>query len=522
MKFDLMKNPIVLLVLVCFLAAAQTNAVAAQAADDYATYCASCHGTQRLGGAGPALLPGNLGRLKPKQAHAVIRDGRLATQMPAFGKQLQPLQIEALVDLIYTQPLQQPQWREANIVRSHNKFFVPLKDQKPLFKADPLNLFVVVETGDHHASILDGDTFEVLKRIPTRYALHGGPKFSPDGRYVFFGSRDGWISKFDLYNLKYVAEVRAGINMRNIAISHNGRYILAGNYLPNTMVLFDAHDLSLVQVLPATDTNGKFSRVSAVYQAAPRQSFIVALKDVPEVLELSVDDADKEGGHAFYGHGPFTEEMLRATRTSKIRHIALDDVLDDFFFDPQYRYILGAARSGTSGRVIDLDLGKEIAAIDIDGMPHLGSGIYWQRNGKTVMATPNLKQGLLSIIELGSWKLIKQIKTKGPGFFMRSHEKSKYAWADVFFGPNKDLMHVIDKQSLEIVKTLRPRPGQTAAHIEFTKNGSHALMSIWEDDGALLVYDAKSLELVKTLPMRKPSGKYNVYNKINLSSGTSH
>jgi hypothetical protein len=40
-------------------------------------------------------------------------------------------------------------------------------------------------------------------------------------------------------------------------------------------------------------------------------------------------------------------------------------------------------------------------------------------------------------------------------------------------------------------------------------------------DGALVVYDAHTLAEVKRLPMLKPVGKYNVYNKIRLSEGTS-
>jgi hypothetical protein len=83
-------------------------------------------------------------------------------------------------------------------------------------------------------------------------------------------------------------------------------------------------------------------------------------------------------------------------------------------------------------------------------------------------------------------------------------------------------MHVIDKRTLEIVKTLRPELGQTAAHVEFTRDGSHALVSLWEMDGALMVFDAQTLEEVKRLPMRKPSGKYNVWNKTRYSEGTSH
>jgi hypothetical protein len=41
-------------------------------------------------------------------------------------------------------------------------------------------------------------------------------------------------------------------------------------------------------------------------------------------------------------------------------------------------------------------------------------------------------------------------------------------------------------------------------------------------DGAIVVYDAASLTEVKRVPMVKPSGKYNVYNKITYSAGTSH
>ena len=43
-----------------------------------------------------------------------------------------------------------------------------------------------------------------------------------------------------------------------------------------------------------------------------------------------------------------------------------------------------------------------------------------------------------------------------------------------------------------------------------------------EMDGALIVFDAATLREVKRIPMRKPAGKYNVYNKITRSSGASH
>lgn len=470
------------------------------AGDLYQTHCASCHGKDRFGLTGPALLPENLDRLKKDAAFTTIQKGRVATQMEGFASKLDDKQIQTLVDYIFTPPPAPPVWGEAEIKASHIVYPSKLpKQDSPVFKADPLNLFVVVEAGDHHVSILDGDRFEVIHRFPSRFALHGGPKFSPDGRFVYFASRDGWISKFDLYRLEVVAETRAGLNTRNTAVSSDGKYVTVGNYLPNSLVLLDAKDLSFIKSIPVASSKGENSRISAVYDAAPRQSFIAALKDVPEAWEISYADGD-----AF-----------------PLRRIPLDSVLDDFFFDQSYTHLLGASRQG-DGQVIDLDAGRAVAKLAVSGMPHLGSGITWEYQDTTVLATPDLKEGKINIIDMANWRLLKQLKTDGPGFFMRSHEKSPYAWADVFSGEHKDEMHVIDKKTLEIVKTLTPAPGKTSAHVEFTRDGRYALVSIWEMDGALVVYDANTLQEVKRIPMKKPVGKYNVYNKINRSSGTSH
>ena len=269
--------------------------------------------------------------------------------------------------------------------------------------------------------------------------------------------------------------------------------------------------------------DGTPSRVSAVYQAPPRESFVLALKDVPEIWEVSYSKNPDLGlfagglAHDWKIEGPVPQDT-----PFPIRKITTPDYLDDFFFDQTYEYVMGASRKGVDGLVIDLVIGQKVADLELPGMPHLGSGITWAYGDTTVMATPHLKEGVISVIDMKTWKTIKRIPTEGPGFFMRSHENSPYVWADVFFGPNKDAMHILDKNSLEIVKTLRPVPGATVAHVEFTRDGKYALVSVWEDDGEVLIYDANTLEIVKRLPMRKPSGKYNVWNKITFSEGTSH
>ena len=482
-------------------AIAATDTALEQAAGSYQTHCQSCHGTNRFGGTGPALLPESLSRIKPDEIRNVIRNGRPASQMAGYAKVLNPAQIDALANYLQQPPASLPSWDNDDIRRSHTILadLGKLPDT-PQHDADPLNLFVVVESGDHHLDILDGDRFQVLARFTTHFAVHGGPKFSPDGRFVYVASRDGWVSLYDLHNLKLIAEVRAGLNTRNLAVSKDGRWVLVGNYLPGNLVVLDARDLSLVKTIPAIGQDRSASRVSAVYTAPPRDSFIVALKDVKEVWELST----------------------AGTPDFEPRRIQAEDVLDDFSFSPDYRQLLATSRKAKGGQVIDLDSGKVVTDIPLPGMPHLGSGTYWQRNGQWVFATPNISKGLISTIDFKTWTLIKEIPTLGPGFFMRSHVNSRYAWTDVMLGPDNEAIHLIDKQTLEIVRTLRPVPGKTAAHVEFTHDGRYLLLSIWATDGALIVYDSHTLEEIKRIPMNKPSGKYNVGNKIEFVEGTSH
>ncbi len=503
---------------------ALTGTVNADATDDYETYCAVCHGKTRLGGLGPALIPETLGRMRGPALDDVIALGRPATQMPAFGDALGAERIANLAAFLKTPLDDVPDWNVRDILATRSMSETYAAATAPIWQADPMNITLVVETGDHHVSVLDGDTFEVLDRFPTPFAVHGGPKFTPDGRFVFIMSRDGWVQKYDLWSLQEVGRVRAGLNSRNIAISKDGKWLAVANYLPMSLAILSTDDLTPNRVMPVADRDGSPSRVSAVYQAPQRDSFVLALKDAAEIWELpTAADGSPDQQQIAPDHDRNGAGASKASAGSfALRRIGISEPLDDFFFSDDYRNLIGAARDGKRAVVVDLVAGREIAELPLNGMPHLGSGITWAREGRRVMATPHLKEGKLSVIDTANWELITTIETLGPGFFLRSHENSRYFWADVFFGPNRDVMHVIDKQSLEIVRTLRPVPGATVAHVEFTRDGRYALVSVWEDDGAVIVYDAATLKEVRRLPMKKPSGKYNVWNKISFSEGTSH
>ena len=78
---------ILALVLICRVASADPAA-------DYQQHCASCHGPDRFGAMGPALLPESLERLKKPDAVKVIAAGRPATQMQGFADKLSTAAID--------------------------------------------------------------------------------------------------------------------------------------------------------------------------------------------------------------------------------------------------------------------------------------------------------------------------------------------------------------------------------------------------------------------------------------------
>jgi hypothetical protein len=276
-------------------------------------------------------------------------------------------------------------------------------------------------------------------------------------------------------------------------------------------------------VLPGVDRLGTPSRISAVYTAPPRASFIAALKDAPEMWEISYADRPEPVAVGLvHNYEPGMLEGAFDRGPFPLRRIGLDNVLDDFFFDPAYRNAIGAARDTRRGQVINLNVGRKVADVAIEGMPHLASGITFTYQGRSVLATPVLNEAAIAVFDMDTWQPVKRIATGGPGFFLRSHENTPYAWTDTSLGSERDQIQIIDKRTLDIVRTLRPAPGKLTSHVEFTRDGRFALVSIAEPDGALVVFDAVTFSEVKRLPMRKPSGKYNVYNKISLSAGTSH
>jgi len=158
---------------------------------------------------------------------------------------------------------------------------------------------------------------------------------------------DGWVSKFDIYNLRYIAEIRAGINTATGGVRRRPLRDV-GNYLPHTLVVLDARDLSPLKVIAVKDDEGGahgYRRCTTPVRARASSLRSRISPSVGDPVERR-PRADLSRLRARLPHG----EALAAEGPFPVRRIKLDDYLDDFFFDPPYNHLIGARATATAAR----------------------------------------------------------------------------------------------------------------------------------------------------------------------------
>jgi hypothetical protein len=441
---------------------------------NYRELCASCHGLPRYGGYGPPLIPATLGRRSDEYLERTILEGRLSTQMPPFGSVLGAAQARALVALMRV-PVGRIEWGLRDIERSRIEVAPGSRKIPPSVRRE--NLILVVERGRGSVSVLDGDSLRELDRFAVG-RIHGGPKFDRTWRRVFASTRDGTLVEYDLVEGGVRTRVKVAVNTRNIAISPEGEFVAAANQLPANVVLLDG-SLRPLRIVPLE------GQPSAVYRLPGESRFVVTLRDAP--LLYSVDYP-----------------------SLALRSIELPEPFEDFVFVPGRKRLLASSRGGRRILLYDLERGEILGSLATEGLPHLFSACFFWRDGVPYAAANHVGVPRLSIIRMDEFRIEKEIPLRGSGYFARTHPGTPYLWIDT----DTDEIQLVDKRTLEpLDRALAPEPGKKAMHVEFTAGGDRALVSVWHEEGAVVVYDSTTLEEVERLPYSIPVGKYNAFNK---------
>jgi nitrite reductase (NO-forming) / hydroxylamine reductase len=501
----------------------------AQAQLHYFQRCAGCHGVLRKGATGKSLEPEETLKKGQKRLEKIITLGTEGG-MNNFDDTFSKKEIANLATFIQMPPPIPPEMSLTQM-RSHTKEYVALKDypKKPLHGLNWKNFFVVIERDAGKAAIVDGDTKKIITHINTGYAVHvikGTEHHKVDhtkdvGRFWYTIGRDGKVNKIDLWQTPekmLVAETKMAYDARDIAVSGDGKYVIAGGYWPPHFVIMDAQTLNPLKVVSTRgyNTKGDFineARVAAVYTTPNEPTFMVAVKELGQMWQVDYRDLDN----------------------LRIEKIDSAEYLHDGFFDPSGRYFQIAANASNKMVVVDTKTRKLEAMIDVDNLPHPGPGANWiDEKCGPVGGTTHLGVGLVSVWgndPIGhpdqAWKLCYEVETDGAGAFIRTHETSQYVWADQLKHPEPEVqqsVQVFDKKTHEIVKTIRvtEEEGKAALHMEFNSDGSEVWVSVWNRSdaknptGEIVVYDAKTLkEKARIKGLTTPTGKFNVYNRSN-------
>jgi mono/diheme cytochrome c family protein len=453
---------------------------AAEALDAAATYrerCASCHGERRYGGYAPPLLPDLLARRDDAALAALIRDGLPATQMPGFRGLLDDAGTARLVALLRT-PVASVTWSQDDIARSRVELPATPARISPEVRRE--NLTLVVERDAGRIAVLDGDTLRELDRFDVG-RVHGGPKFDAALTRVVAATRDGTVALYDLARGRAVARIKVAVNTRNLAMSPSGDRIAVANQLPASLVVLDGE----LRPLAALPLDGQ---PSGVYALPGAERFVLTLRDAPRMLFLSPRDL-------------------------ALRSVELPEPFEDFTFVPGTQRLVASSRGGRRLVLWDLERGAELGALATEGLPHLFSACFFERDGVPHAAFNHVGVARLSIVRLDRFEVVKQIGLRGAGFFARTHPGTPFLWVDT----NTPGIQLVRKDTLELVPgDLVPAPGKIAMHTEFTADGDRALVSVWHTDGAVVVYDSRSAVEVARLPYAMPVGKYNAWNKTRI------
>lgn len=361
---------------------------------------------------------------------------------------------------------------------------------------DNRSLMVVVEKDVEKLLFIDGQTHNPVGHINDVGFQPHTSVFSPDAKFMYIIARNGWLLKIDLTSLETLSILDVGENSRGTALTDDGSILAIGNYEPGNVVIIDPKTFTILKKIPTTgEIKGESitSRVGAVVQKGT--DIIVALKDLNSVWIIDTTKSDF----------PIKEKYGNIGDNNSPLH--------DAYLTPDGRFYIVASMGSNTVWVLDTETWQPVGEVKTGDTPHTGPGATW----KNTTYVPALGEGLITAINTTTWQPEAYIKTAGPGLFVRSYAKNNfsypYIWADTAFGEFHDEIYVIDARTNSIAKTLRPVPGESSWHPEFTLDGKFVYV-VSQTGNQIVIYDAFDFSVIKTITAETPSAVSNVGLRI--------
>ncbi len=350
------------------------------------------------------------------------------------------------------------------------------------------DLGVIIERASGSILIVDTSRQEVLGRVEGLGDLsHASVVFSRDEKYAFVFGRDGGLTKVDILEHRISGRIIQGGNSIGGAISDDGRLIAVSNYKPGGVKVFDSDTLQTIAEIPATWEGGQSKTVGLV--DAPGRRFLFSLYDAGEIWMADFSDGDSPDivkiGKA--GRLPYDALIARNGRIYIAGLFGEDGMaLVDLWQEPlKVRRILDG-------------YGRGEKKLPVYKMPHLEG--WTEADG--MFFFPAVGHHEVLVMDGRTWELVDRIPVHGQPVFVMARPDGRYIWVN-FAHPDNDTVQVIDTVTRKVVKTFKP--GRAVLHMEFTPRGEQVWLSV-RDANRIDIHDTHTMERVKTLPAKSPSG----------------
>ena len=434
-------------------------------AEVYEKECQGCHGPIHQGGVGSDLRPKALKAKSREFLAGAIMDGVENTAMPAWNSSFSADDATGMVDWLMdwkntvelTLDLEEVKktWAVLADREALAKKYPVAKDGKIDYKgAEVANVKDITFATERDASLvdfIDSTTGDVLSRHKAGFAVHVTVTNKANPRYAYSISRSGKLTMFDIGTpgQPALASVQVGQESRGLAVSPDGKYVIAGNYNPGGAVLCDANTLEPLKAYDTSrviDPDGEIgpSRVASLADTPYGPYFAMALKDAGHTYIIDYSKPN----FPIVGDIP---------NIGKVLHDAFlnEDKGEDFG-----RYFMIASQGSDVVGIVDFK-DKVLAAKVHTGdksKPHPGQGSSWYSEGqkKQLHATVSMNIGSVVIWD-SEWKVVKKVPTSGGGLFIGTAHDTPWIWADNVLGKPEfyNEVHLINKDTLETDKIIK-------------------------------------------------------------------
>jgi len=422
----------------------------------YEKECQGCHGPIHQGGVGSDLRPKALKKMERHTLRDAIMVGVPNTAMPQWDHMFSKDDADGMVDWLMD-------WKNnTNYKTDFNEIYsswTKLANREELAKKYPkshdtksvLDITFATERDASLVDFIDSTNGKVLSRHKAGFAVHVTVTNKKNPRYAYSISRSGRLTMFDIAapGQPALASVQVGFESRGLAVSPDGKYVIAGNYTPGGAVLVDAMTLEPLKAYDTSaviNTEGQIeaSRVASLADTPYGPYFAMALKDAGRVYIIDYSKPD----FPIVGDVP---------NIGKVLHDAFlnEDEGKDFG-----RYFMIASQGSDVMGIVDFK-NKNLAAKVYTGKkskPHPGQGSSWysKKMGKQLHATVSMNVGSVVIWD-SNWKIVKKVPTSGGGLFIGTAPHTPYLWADTVIGKpaTYNEVYLINKETLEADKIVK-------------------------------------------------------------------